>query len=210
MCLFTASAYHQETWDMKWNLRTLVIALPGHMLTQPREIGTISSTPARHLFFAKLSRYYKCKYCSASHPMLLGDELRTETSSSTSSISTSFSHSNSTIHKEKSISKRPGKYTYPSTVTGDDEKKLQSLSSLTSKKIRKDKQLSKTQTRKKKTDNKEEGFIAPYHPLVKICVLMIPILIHFLIQYFSNICMATTTATGVSTSQQTKKLALFS
>ena len=73
ICL-SASSYHQETWDMKWNLRTLVMALRGHMLTQPREIGSISSTPDRHRQFAKLSRYYKCKNCGVSHSFLLGEE----------------------------------------------------------------------------------------------------------------------------------------
>ena len=46
ICL-SATAYHQETWDPSWNLRTLVMALRGHMMTYPREIGGIISTARR-------------------------------------------------------------------------------------------------------------------------------------------------------------------
>jgi hypothetical protein len=68
-----ASSYHQETWDMKWNLRTLVLALRGHMLTQPREIGSVLTTPERRKDLAYLSRDYVCKYCGTSHRELLGE-----------------------------------------------------------------------------------------------------------------------------------------
>jgi hypothetical protein len=70
-----ASSYHQETWDMKWNLRSLVMALRGHMLTQPKEIGSIVTTPDRQRFLAAMSRHYVCRQCGTTHARLLGDEL---------------------------------------------------------------------------------------------------------------------------------------
>lgn len=58
---------------MKWNLRTLVMALRGHMLTQPREIGGISTPPDTQRLLAKQSRFYGCRLCGSFHPFLLGD-----------------------------------------------------------------------------------------------------------------------------------------
>ena len=56
---------------MKWNLRTLVIALRGHMLTQPNEVGGIR-TPIQHrVKLALLSREYHCPHCMSSHRRLL-------------------------------------------------------------------------------------------------------------------------------------------
>ena len=69
ICL-SASAYHQETWDPNWNLRTLVMALRGHMLTQPREIGAISTTPDRQRNLAQLSRIWECQHCKLKHNFL--------------------------------------------------------------------------------------------------------------------------------------------
>lgn len=59
---------------MKWNLRSLVMALRGHMLTQPKEIGSIVTTPDRQRFLAKMSRHYVCRQCGTAHSRLLGDE----------------------------------------------------------------------------------------------------------------------------------------
>jgi ubiquitin-protein ligase len=70
ICL-SATSYHQETWDSNWNLRTLVLSLRNFMITQPREIGSISSTPAKQLALAQHSRMYDCPICKASHSSLV-------------------------------------------------------------------------------------------------------------------------------------------
>lgn len=72
ICL-SASNYHQETWDPQvWNLRTLVLALRGHMLTYPREIGAIMTSSATQRTLASSSRSWFCPICRTSHAHLLG------------------------------------------------------------------------------------------------------------------------------------------
>lgn len=70
ICL-SATGYHQETWDPSWNLRTLVMALRGHMLTYPREIGGIHSTVEKKSLLADASRYYFCSDCGMKHNDML-------------------------------------------------------------------------------------------------------------------------------------------
>ena len=70
ICL-SATAFHQETWDTSWNLRTLVLALRGHMLTQPLEIGGISTPPERRADLARASQNYACPLCGVKHADLL-------------------------------------------------------------------------------------------------------------------------------------------
>ena len=67
----TASAHHPETWNPNWNLRTLVLSLRGFMTTQPREIGSISTTAIHQRSYAMLSRNYICRHCGVDHSKLL-------------------------------------------------------------------------------------------------------------------------------------------
>lgn len=70
ICL-SASAYHQETWDMNWNLRTLVMSLRGFILSQPREIGGILTTSDKQRELAASSRDWACPVCGIRHADLL-------------------------------------------------------------------------------------------------------------------------------------------
>lgn len=70
ICL-SASAHHQETWDPLWNLRTLVMGLRGHILTQPREIGAISTPVEHQRKLAVLSREWSCPICGVDHADLI-------------------------------------------------------------------------------------------------------------------------------------------
>lgn len=69
--VYTATSHHQETWDPNWNLRTLVMALRGHILTQPREIGGILTTVEHQQNLAALSREWSCPICGIQHAGLL-------------------------------------------------------------------------------------------------------------------------------------------
>lgn len=80
ICL-SASSYHQETWDPNWNLRTLVMALRGHMLTQPREIGGISTDPDIQKKLALRSIGWECRKCKVCHTMLSSTLNQCESSS---------------------------------------------------------------------------------------------------------------------------------
>ena len=82
ICL-SASAYHQETWDPLWNLRTLVMGLRGHILTQPREIGAISTTVEHQRKLAILSRDWSCPICGVSHADLVPGANATTTTKQT-------------------------------------------------------------------------------------------------------------------------------
>lgn len=73
-----ASAHHQETWNPNWNLRTLVMSLRGFMTTQPREIGSISTTLNEQIALAKMSKYWYCKTCKVSHSRLLSSSLESD------------------------------------------------------------------------------------------------------------------------------------
>lgn len=70
ICL-SATHYHQETWDPNWNLRTLVMALRGHMLAYPREIGGILATPEQRRIYALSSQHYSCPHCGMRHSLML-------------------------------------------------------------------------------------------------------------------------------------------
>lgn len=69
ICL-SATAHHQETWTPQWNLRTLIMALRGHIITQPREIGSIITTKERQINLAIQSQKFKCPFCGISHEKL--------------------------------------------------------------------------------------------------------------------------------------------
>lgn len=79
ICL-SATSFHQETWDSKWTLRTLVMAVREHMTTYPREIGSILTSVDRQQALAHRSRIWRCSccHCSTRHGFLLGEELHTE------------------------------------------------------------------------------------------------------------------------------------
>ena len=70
ICL-SATAYHQETWDPNWTLRTLVMALRGHIITQPKEIGGILTTPDRQRSLATSSKNWACPVCGVRHSLLV-------------------------------------------------------------------------------------------------------------------------------------------
>lgn len=69
ICL-SASAYHQESWDPNWNLRTLVLSLRGFMTSKPREIGGIQSSLEEAMDLAVKSRTYRCPHCGVDHKTL--------------------------------------------------------------------------------------------------------------------------------------------
>jgi len=70
ICL-SASSYHQETWDVNWNLRTLVMSLRGFILSQPREIGGILTTSDHQRSLAASSKDWACPVCFVNHRQLL-------------------------------------------------------------------------------------------------------------------------------------------
>ena len=70
ICL-SATAHHPETWDTNWNLRTLVMALRGHMLSAPVEIAGISTPVDHRKMLAKVSRSFYCTTCGVMHQDLL-------------------------------------------------------------------------------------------------------------------------------------------
>ena len=70
ICL-SATAHHPETWDTNWNLRTLVMALRGHMLSTPLEIAGISTPVEHRQMLAKVSRSFFCPTCGIMHRDLL-------------------------------------------------------------------------------------------------------------------------------------------
>ena len=73
ICL-SATAHHPETWDTSWNLRTLVMALRGHMLSKPIEIAGISTPIEHRLLLAKNSRSWHCPICGIHHGDLLNED----------------------------------------------------------------------------------------------------------------------------------------
>eukprot|EP01041_Mallomonas_annulata_P010533 gene10533-21957_t len=78
ICL-SATAYHQETWDPNWNLRTLVMALRGHMTTYPREIGAILTPISTQRTLASNSRHWYCPICKTDHSCLIKSNSKEET-----------------------------------------------------------------------------------------------------------------------------------
>jgi ubiquitin-protein ligase len=81
ICL-SATAHHQETWTPQWNLRTLIMALRGHIITQPREIGSILTTAERQMDLAKLSQKFICPLCGLQHENLLQSNIQIDCSQS--------------------------------------------------------------------------------------------------------------------------------
>lgn len=77
ICL-SASAHHPETWDPKWNLRTLVLSLRSFMLTHPREIGGIHTRPEVQRKLAAASRSYVCSICGINHAAITQESSREE------------------------------------------------------------------------------------------------------------------------------------
>ena len=69
ICL-SATAYHQESWNPSWNLRTLVTALRLYMLTNCNEIGAISTTKDHRKTLANISKSYYCNQCGVDHNKL--------------------------------------------------------------------------------------------------------------------------------------------
>lgn len=73
ICL-SATSHHQETWDPNWNLRTLVMALRNHMISQPNEIGGILTTADVQRHLARMSQAWHCPLCGAHHSFLCTGE----------------------------------------------------------------------------------------------------------------------------------------
>lgn len=68
-----ATAFHQETWDPNWNLRTLILSLRGFMSTQPREIGSIATDIDTQQYLALASQRFRCPHCNLDHSHLCTD-----------------------------------------------------------------------------------------------------------------------------------------
>mmetsp|Transcript_40139 Transcript_40139/g.125688 ORF Transcript_40139/g.125688 Transcript_40139/m.125688 type:complete len:276 (-) Transcript_40139:132-959(-) len=66
ICL-SASAFHQETWQPSWTVRTLVTALAAHMMTPAREIGGMEQTSEMRRLLALKSQTFVCPHCGADH-----------------------------------------------------------------------------------------------------------------------------------------------
>jgi ubiquitin-protein ligase len=58
ICL-SASAYHPETWTPRWTVLSLVQSLRLHMLTNPQEIGGVTSSAEETLEYARKSLDWK-------------------------------------------------------------------------------------------------------------------------------------------------------
>lgn len=61
ICL-SASAYHPESWTPRWTVIGLIQALRLHMLTPPREVGGMPSTPERTLEYARASQTWTARW----------------------------------------------------------------------------------------------------------------------------------------------------
>ena len=61
ICL-SASAYHPESWTPRWTVLSLVHALRLHMLTNPQEIGGITSTAQEILEYARQSLTWRVSW----------------------------------------------------------------------------------------------------------------------------------------------------
>mmetsp|Transcript_27908 Transcript_27908/g.28192 ORF Transcript_27908/g.28192 Transcript_27908/m.28192 type:complete len:302 (+) Transcript_27908:327-1232(+) len=104
ICL-SASNFHQETWDPQvWNLRTLVMALKGHMTTYPREIGAIMTSVNHQKALARSSRHWFCPLCRTSHSALLDPSLAL----SLSPLSLPFSRRRERKKTERDMSRTAG------------------------------------------------------------------------------------------------------
>lgn len=57
-----------------------MLSLRGFMTSQPREIGSISSTSTQQRLFAKASRAFLCPVCRTRHSLLLPDGCRVSSS----------------------------------------------------------------------------------------------------------------------------------
>lgn len=53
-----------------------MLSLRGFMTSQPREIGSISSTSTQQRLFAKASQAFVCPVCRTRHSLLLSDDCR--------------------------------------------------------------------------------------------------------------------------------------
>lgn len=75
ICL-SATAFHQETWQPVWTVRTLVSALRSHMATKAVEIGGIEASARRRQVLAQRSRSFTCKHCATNHALFPGSIFR--------------------------------------------------------------------------------------------------------------------------------------
>ena len=82
ICL-SASAYHPESWTPRWTVQTLVQALRLHMLTNPQEIGGMTSTVDETLEYARKSLTWELSWragksvVSVDHAQLLQQKVLT-------------------------------------------------------------------------------------------------------------------------------------
>lgn len=71
ICL-SATAFHQETWQPVWTVRTLVSALRSHMATKAVEVGGIECSARRRRLLAQRSRGFTCRGCGVDHSSFPG------------------------------------------------------------------------------------------------------------------------------------------
>lgn len=71
ICL-SATAFHQETWQPVWTVRTLVSALRSHMATKAVEVGGIECSARRRRVLAQRSRGFACRGCGVDHSGFAG------------------------------------------------------------------------------------------------------------------------------------------
>jgi ubiquitin-protein ligase len=71
ICL-SATAFHQETWQPVWTVRTLVSALRSHMATKAVEVGGIECSARRRRMLAQRSRGFTCRGCGVDHSGFAG------------------------------------------------------------------------------------------------------------------------------------------
>jgi ubiquitin-protein ligase len=112
ICL-SASAHHDETWNLDWNLRTLVLSLRHRMICTPTELGSIESTQGERLMYAKQSRHWLCSTCGVNHELMLvpNSNANTSTTSSNNNNNNNRSsynkkHPSIMLHKKVTKSKK--------------------------------------------------------------------------------------------------------
>jgi hypothetical protein len=69
--LIVASAHHQETWNVHWNVRTLVLSLRAFMTTKPGELGSVATLVSTQRICALQSTDYHCRECGLRHKWLV-------------------------------------------------------------------------------------------------------------------------------------------
>lgn len=120
ICL-SATAFHQETWQPVWTVRTLVSALRSHMTTKALEVGGIECSARRRRLLAQRSRRFQCRGCGVDHsgfpgkifedlPMLVAEvEVEEKVTASTSSSAVTGNGKEEGTARRRRIGKREGR-----------------------------------------------------------------------------------------------------